>query len=251
MTFFSESCQTGHPVTRIDARVKLISSLTILAMVISYKGFFFPLLILGCSLSACLYLKIPLRRFFLRFSEPLFIAAVLVLLKFLFTGHETLFSIRLAGIYIAGHADGLRDGLLIACRMLGAVSLVAMLGFSTAFNDIVAALAWLRVPKGLIEIAMFAYRYIFMLFEDAMVIYSAQKNRLGYSTIRRGVNSFGVLAGSLTLKAFEHSQSTTVAMVQRGYDGTMPALKHRPFRISEVIASVLVIIVMGVVWKIT
>jgi cobalt/nickel transport system permease protein len=250
MTTFSESCLTAHPVSRIDARVKLIFTLAVLAMVISYKGFFFPLLVLGCCLVGCLYIKVPLRLFFLRFSEPMFIGAVLVLLKFFFTGNEALFSVALAGVRITGHLDGLRDGLLIACRMLGAVSVVAMLGFSTAFNDIVAALAWLRVPKGLIEIAMFAYRYIFMLFEDAMVIYNAQKNRLGYSTIRRGVNSFGVLTGSLTLKAFEHSQSTTVAMVQRGYDGTMPALKHKPFRASEVIASVLIIVVMGVLWKI-
>jgi cobalt/nickel transport system permease protein len=175
---------------------------------------------------------------------------VLVLLKFFFTGSETLFSVKLAGIQITGHSDGLRGGLLIACRMMGAVSVVALLGFSTPFTATVAALAWLRVPKGLIEISMFAYRYIFMLFEDAMVIYNAQKNRLGYSTIRQGVNSFGVLAGSLTLKAFEHSQSTTVAMVQRGYDGTMPLLKHKPFKTAEVIASVSIIVVMGVLWKI-
>ena len=89
-----------------------------------------------------------------------------------------------------------------------------------------------------------------MLSEDAMVIYNAQKNRLGYSNIRRGLSSFGTLAGSLTLKAFENSQNTAVAMVQRGYDGNMPMLKHKPFRHSEVIASLLFIIVMGVVWQI-
>ncbi len=250
MHLLFEHPQEKHILSGVDARVKLIFTLVVLAMVISYKGFFFPLLVLGCCLAGCLYIKVPLRRFFLRFSEPLFIGVVLVLLKFLFTGNETFFSFRLAGIHITGHSDGFRDGLLIACRMIGAVSVVAVLGISTPFTGLVAALAWLRVPKGLIEIAMFAYRYILMLFEDAMVIYNAQKNRLGYSTIRRGVNSFGVLAGSLTLKAFEHSQSTTVAMVQRGYDGTMPALRHKPFRISEVVASVFIIVIMGVVWKI-
>jgi cobalt/nickel transport system permease protein len=250
MTMFTECGQTEHPISRIDARVKLIFTLAVLVMVISYKGFFFPLLVLACCLAGCLYIRVPLRRFFLRFSEPLFIGVVLVLLKLFFTGSETLFSVKLAGIQITGHSDGLRGGLLIACRMMGAVSVVALLGFSTPFTATVAALAWLRVPKGLIEISMFAYRYIFMLFEDAMVIYNAQKNRLGYSTIRQGVNSFGVLAGSLTLKAFEHSQSTTVAMVQRGYDGTMPLLKHKPFKTAEVIASVSIIVVMGVLWKI-
>jgi cobalt/nickel transport system permease protein len=250
MAMFSDCYRAGHPISGIDARVKLLFTLAVLAMVLSYKGFFFPLLVLACCLACCLYIKVPLRLFFMRFSEPLFIGVVLVLLKFFFAGAETLFSLRLAGIHITGHSDGLRDGLLIACRMMGAVSVVAVLGFSTPFTGIVAALAWLRVPKGLLEISMFAYRYIFMLFEDAMVIYNAQKNRLGYSTIRRGVSSFGVLAGSLTLKAFEHSQNTTVAMVQRGYDGTMPVLQHKPFRTAEVISSVSIIIAMGVLWKI-
>ena len=111
-----------------------------------------------------------------------------------------------------------------------------------------AGLSWLRVPKSFIDILMFAYKYIFVLFEDAMVIYNAQKNRLGYSNIRRGMNSFGTLTGSLILKAFENSQNTAVAMAQRGYDGNMPMLKHKPFRHSEIIASLLFIIVMGVIW---
>jgi cobalt/nickel transport system permease protein len=113
-----------------------------------------------------------------------------------------------------------------------------------------AGLSWFRVPKGFIEILMFAYRYIFVLFEDAQVIYQAQKNRLGYSTIRRGLSSFGTLAGSLTIKAFDNSQSTTVAMVQRGYDGDMPMLSHRPFKSTEVVTSTLVLLIMGVIWKI-
>ena len=96
---------------------------------------------------------------------------------------------------------------------------------------------------------LFAYRSLFALFDDAMVIYTAQKNRLGYSSIKRGLNSFGVLAGSLTLKAFENSQNTTVAMVQRGYDGTMPMLDHRPFKYSEVVISFLFIMAAGLLWK--
>jgi len=112
-----------------------------------------------------------------------------------------------------------------------------------------AGLSWFRVPRGLVEILLFAYRSLFALFDDATVIYTAQKNRLGYSSFKRGLGSFGVLAGSLTLKAFENSQNTTTAMVQRGYDGTMPMLDHRPFKYSEVAASCLFILAAGFLWK--
>jgi cobalt/nickel transport system permease protein len=187
--------------------------------------------------------------FVLRFSEPLFIAAVVLLLKFFFSGKDILFSFSIIGIDIVGHRDGLMEGLMIGSRILGAVAIVALVGFSTPFTEFMAGLSWLRVPKGFIEILMFAYRYIFVLLDDANVIYSAQKNRLGYSSMRRGLSSFGVLAGSLTLKAFDNSHNTTVAMVQRGYDGNMPLLRHKSFKLSEIAASVVFVAGMGFLWK--
>lgn len=249
MGIFSEQIRKEHFLSKADARVKIISSLILLIMVLSYKGILFPLFMFASGMGLCYKMKIPLKNFLLRFSEPLFIIFIVVLLKFLFSGKEVLFSFNLFGATISGHFDGLMEGTRIACRIMGAVSVVAALGFSTPFNEFMAGLSWMRVPQGFIEVSMFAYRYIFMLFEDAMVIYHAQKNRLGYSNLRRGLSSFGVLAGSLTLKAFEHSQNTTVAMVQRGYDGNMPVLKHKPFKPAEVFVSVFIIGIMGFVWK--
>jgi cobalt/nickel transport system permease protein len=250
MEIFSEYFKKDHLLSQVDARLKLGVSLFVLAMVLSYKGLAFPLFILGLSLCLCIRMKIPFKVFLLRFSEPVFIAAVVILLKFLFSGQETMFSIEMRGITITGHKDGLMDGLQIGSRILGAVSIVALLGFSTPFTEIMAGLSWLKIPKGLIEISLFAYRYIFVLLEDAMVIYNAQKNRLGYSNVKRGLNSFGTLTGSLTLKAFEHSQNTTTAMLQRGYDGNIPMLKHKPFRFLEVAVSILLVFAMGFVWQI-
>ena len=219
-------------------------------MVLTNRGFVFPTLVALFCLLICSRMRIPLRVLALRFSEPLFIAAVVLLLKCFFSGKDALFSTHLIGVTIVGHRDGLMEGLLIGSRIIGAVSVVAVLGFATPFTEFMAGLSWFRVPKGFIEILMFAYRYIFVLFEDAQVIYVAQKNRLGYSTARRGLSSFGTLAGSLTIKAFDHSQNTTVAMVQRGYDGNMPLFRHKAFKSSEMIASALVLLVMGVLWKI-
>ena len=87
------------------------------------------------------------------------------------------------------------------------------------------------------------------LLDDAQVIYSAQKNRLGYAGYRRGLRSFGTLAGTLVIKAFDNSQTMTTAMVQRGYDGNMPMLQHKPFRMAEV-RSPCIIVCMGLLWKI-
>ncbi|MBI4653867.1 MAG: cobalt ECF transporter T component CbiQ [Nitrospirae bacterium] len=250
MYIFSEHFHQEHFLTKIDVRVKLLVVLSLLVMVLSYKGFALPLLVTILCLFLCIKMRIPLRVFIRRFSEPLFIASIVLILKFLFSGKAVMFSIQMGSITLTGHRDGLMDGLFIACRIIGAVSVVAALGFATPFTEIMAGLSWFKIPKGFIEILMFAYRYIFVLLEDAFVIYNAQKNRLGYSSIRRGLNSFGTLTGSLVIKAFEHSQNTTTAMIQRGYDGNIPMLKHKPFKLDEVAASILFIFAMGVVWKI-
>ena len=250
MELFFEYFKENHILSRIDARVKLLVALTILVMVLSYKGFALPLLVTLLCLFLCVKMKMPLRIFLLRFSEPIFIAFIILVLKFFFSGNDVMFSVNIIGINISGHKDGLRDGLMIVSRILGAVSIIAVMGFSTPFTEFIAGLSWLRVPRGFIEILIFAYRYIFVLLEDARVIYNAQKNRLGYSNIKRGLGSFSTLAGSLVLKAFEHSHNITVAMIQRGYDGNIPRLKHKPFELAEIIVSVLVITAMGFVWKI-
>jgi cobalt/nickel transport system permease protein len=249
MEIFSEQLKKDHRLSKVDARLKLGISLFLLAMVLSYKGIIFPLLILCLSLAIGIRIGVPLKIFLIRFSEPLFIASVLVLLKLFFSGQEEIFSLKILGITIKGHKEGLMDGLQIGSRILGAVSIISVLGFSTPFIEIMAALSWMKVPKGLIEILMFAYRYIFVLFEDAMIIYNAQKNRLGYSNIRRGLGSFGILTGSLILKAFDHSHNITISMIQRGYEGDIPMLRHKPLKVSEVLVSVLFTAVIGILWR--
>jgi cobalt/nickel transport system permease protein len=249
MKLFSDQANPDHFLCRTDARVKIISTLALLVMVLSYKGVFFPLLLCAAGVGSCASMGVRLKALLLRFSEPLFIIFIILLLKVFFSGDNPLFSFALFRFTVTAHADGLMEGVLIGCRIIGAVTVVATLGFSTPFNQFMAGLSWMKAPKGFVEVSLFAYRYIFMLFDDATVIYNAQKNRLGYSTVGRGLRSFGILAGSLVLKAFENSQSTAIAMTQRGYDGNMPTLDYLPFKWREVAASALFILVMGIAWK--
>ncbi len=247
--FHRDPYDSSHPMVCLDARVKLLSALALLVMVTSCRGAVFPLLVAALCVVLCIAMGMRLKALMMRFAEPLFIAVTVLLLKLFFAGKVPLFSWHILGMHIVGHRDGLMEGLLIASRIGGAVSIVTLLGFSTPFTDLMAALSWLRVPRGLIEVALLAWRYLFVLLDDAQVVYCAQKNRLGYSGYRRGLLSFGTLAGALVVKAFDNSQTITTAMVQRGYDGKLPLMRHRPFRFAEVAAAVLFVAIMGVAWS--
>ncbi len=239
-----------HRLTRLDPRLKLIAALALLVMVISSKSLTFPLLTALLCAMLSLSVGVRPRLLLIRFAEPVFIALLVVLLKLFFAGKLPLFTLSIFGWEVTGHSDGLLEGLLIASRIAGGVTVVALVGFTTPFTEIMAALAWLRVPTGFIEVTMFAWRYLFLLFDDAQVVYAAQKNRLGYDGYRRGLRSFGTLAGALVIKAFDNSQAITTAMVQRGYDGQLPLLQQRQLRCGEVLAALSIVLVIGLFWQV-
>lgn len=238
----------GQPLGLVDARIKLGVALALLFMVVSSKSFVFPVLTAAASLLLCLFLKIRLRLLLVRFAEPLFIAAVVLATKALASGHTPLWQLQLPFAGMTIYREGLLEGVQIAARISGGVAVVAAVGFSTTFTELLAAFAWFRIPREVIEVAMFAWRYLFVLADDAQVIHSAQRNRLGYVGVRRSFRSLGTLAGALVIKAFDASQTMTVSMVQRGYDGTMPLLNHKPFRWSELLPAAAIVTAMGVLW---
>ncbi|MCX7913786.1 MAG: cobalt ECF transporter T component CbiQ [Thermodesulfovibrionales bacterium] len=239
-----------HILFSFDARIKILVSIFSLILTISYNGFIFPLLILSLCTAYFISIRVPLRTILIRYSEPLFISSVLLLLKFFFSGKESLFSLDLKLFTLVGYKDGFIDGLILALRILSGVSIIIALELSTPFTEIMASLSWFRIPKTFIEIMMFTYRYIFVLLEDAIVIYNSQKNRLGYSSFKVSLSSFSTLVGTLIIKAFDHSQKTTTAMMLRGYDGKMPFLGHSKFKKKEIIASVVFMIALILLWKI-
>ena len=237
-------------LARIDARVKLLVCAALIVLVVSYDGIGFPCAVFLGALAIVCWLRVPLRTFALRFAEPVFIVFMVMLLKFFFSGSEEMFSFSVFGFRLAGHSDGLMEGLQIAARVMGAVSVVAVVGFTTSFTEVMAAMSWFRVPKDFVEILTFAYRFLFVLLDEAWVIYNTQRNRLGYAGFLRGLRSFGILTGALIIRVFDQAGNTATALSQRGYDGRLPLLEQKPLRRVELFGgSVLVAFMVGL-WTI-
>jgi cobalt/nickel transport system permease protein len=150
---------------------------------------------------------------------------------------------------LAGYYGGFCEGLLITSRLIGAVSVVVLLGQIMTFTEAMAALSWMRVPASLIDVSMFAWRALFMLYDDAGIVYTAQKNRLGYCGMWRGLKSFGALAGMLVIRAFDSSQAMTLAMAQRGYDGSLPLLRGSRLGGQQVAGLLMFAVFASTAWK--
>ena len=221
----------------------------LLALVVSSHGSAFPWQVAGICLPVALIAGMQARLLLLRLLHPLFIAAVILILKTFMSAGASVTIFSVGSFSLTGQIDGLREGILITSRIMGAVSVAVLLGQVMTFTETMAALAWLRVPRGLVDVSMFAWRSLFMLYDDAGVVYTAQKNRLGYCGMRRGLKSFGAMAGMLTIRAFDSSQAMTVAMTQRGYDGTLPLLRNSRLGRQQLAGLIMFAVVATTAWK--
>jgi cobalt/nickel transport system permease protein len=211
-----------NALTRIDPRVKLLIALAALIAVVTSARPFLPLAVFVLCLGTIAALRIPARLVALRLAAPLSTVAVLVVIQTFVTGTTPFWSLSLSGWTITAKIEGLRQGLFVGARVLGALSIVLLLGITTPAHRLFQALRGFRISKDWVEIAILMYRYIFVLMDRAGDLAAAQRLRLGYTARGRAMASFAALAGATIIHSFEQAGRTHDAMRLRGYRGTMP-----------------------------
>ena len=211
----------------LDARVKLGAALSFILIVSLLNPlrigswFALPLLFfstLFISSAAGLGTGYALRRSYL--ALPFVLGA----LALPFTVHGTPLA-EVAGWVIS------REGTI---RLLGifakswvSVQIAILLSVVTPFPDMLWALRALRVPKPLVSIVSFMYRYLFVLMDEALRLRRARAarcaqggQRAGRSLLWRG-RVAGGLVGNLMLRSFERSERIYNAMLARGFTGEL------------------------------
>ena len=209
-------------LAQVDPRTKLIVALSTLLAVIYSPTPVFPLTVLIGCIAATVAVGLPARLIALRLIAPMGIAAVLLVLQSVFLGSTPLWIVPAFGFKVIVTQEGLHTGLLMASRVMGGVSVMLLLSSVTPAHRIFLALRSLGMSKGWVEIAMLMYRYTFVLLDLTADVTDAQRVRLGYSSVRRGVSSAGVVAGVVVLRAIDQAVRTNEAMRVRGYKGDIP-----------------------------
>jgi cobalt/nickel transport system permease protein len=192
-----------NELARIDPRVKIVIALTLIATVVLSKQPLFPILVFVSCTAGMLLMRMPVKLVLLRLMAPIGIVLVLVLLQAFLTGATPLASFSFASWKLIATEEGLRRGVVLGSRVLGAVSVMLLLSFVTPAHKIFAGLRWFRISEGWVEIALLMYRYTFVLLDQAADIAAAQRVRLGYSSPRHSLSSIGLLAGTLVARSMD------------------------------------------------
>ena len=216
-------------LARVDPRTKLVAAVSMIAVVIFSPTPGIPLAIFLLCVATTLAVGVPPKLVGLRMTAPLGIASVLLILQSIFTGSTPLWSV----LGIAITREGLHTGLLMSSRVVGGMSVMLLLSSVTPAHKIFLALRAMGMSKGWVEIAMLMYRYVFVLVDLTADVTDAQRVRLGYSNVRRGLSSAGVVAGVVMLRAIDQAVSTNEAMRARGYRGDIPLGNLPPLRLRD------------------
>lgn len=232
---------------RLDARAKVPAAfLYILAVTSTREGDWgvLGLLLLPVILGTFVSRLGPwfvLRRTFLA------LPFILVALPLIFTREgETLWTVPLLGW--TASREGMEAVATILARSSIAVGVAALLVSTTSIVDILRALRTFRVPRILVATIFFAYRYFFVIGEEAQRMLRARDARSasipGYrsgGSLRWRASVAGNMVGSLFVRSLERAERVFAAMQSRGYEGEPRFLDHPAFPMAHAAVAVLVI----------
>ncbi len=201
--------------SRIDGRVKTLSTFILLFTVTAMQDIYIPLAMLAITLTLVLLLRIPLKKLI----YPLYVASVVfAVVLFTVPYGSTVWSwwilrVTRGGIYLAS---------LILVKVLVCVSLLLILVSTTRMHEIVSALSWL--PDEVVEITLLMLRYIETLSQTSRKLHMAARARGAFSKnlpFWKRISNMGSLAGVLILRAMDRAERVYRSMIARGYTGKL------------------------------
>ncbi len=171
------------------------------------------------------------------FALPFMLAA----LPLIFTrSGDPLGSFDLGPLTLTISGEGLEQFATIALKSWVSVQAALLLSFTTSFHDLVDALRELRLPRIMVAIIGFMYRYLGVLGDEAGRMNRARASRSAEpagggaaggrvgGTLRWRATVTGSLVGSLFLRSYERSERVYAAMQARGFDGELRYLPGPP-----------------------
>ena len=117
---------------------------------------------------------------------------------------------------------------------LGVCALVA-LGAGTPFADLLSGFHWLRVPRSLVNITAFMFRYLDVLRDEIDRMKRAADSRGRRSRWLWHARVIGQMIGALFLRSMERAERVFAAMQSRGYEGRIHNTPLPAFRAAHAI----------------
>ena len=225
-------------IHRLDPRVKIVIVFFFSVFVAVSNRFLVLMSALALNLCIVLVARLPINHLVRRLVPVNFFVVFLWLfLPFTFAG-EPLFSV--------GPLVGTNEGVLYAARISiksnAIMVMLVVLVASTSILTVGHAMHELRIPKKIVHLFFFTYRYIHVIHREYLRLVSAMKVR-GF---RPGTNmhtykTYAYLVGMLLVRSCDRAERVRNAMLCRGFRGRLYSLSTFSIKTADVISLVVML----------
>ncbi|MDI7278144.1 MAG: cobalt ECF transporter T component CbiQ, partial [Anaerolineae bacterium] len=139
----------------------------------------------------------------------------------------------------------------VLARAWLSVLAAGLLTATTPFADLLAALQSLGLPRVLVALVSFLYRYLFVLVDEAERLWRAREARSAGQGARAGgslawrARVLGGLVGSLFIRSYERSERVYQAMLTRGFQGEIRSLGARRLSAADLRAGLVLFLALA------
>jgi len=226
-SFLDKYSDLGSIIHRLDPRVKVIVFFILILVIVStppqelvkFSGYFLILLIL------ILLSRIPLPFIFVRSLVIIpFVLLTAIFIPF-FKGGEVAGSYNFLTLHLTISYKGLLILQNILIKSWLSVLSLTILTSTTKFSSLLKALEILKIPRVMILIASFFYRYMFLLVDQIMKIKNARDSRSFKKNPLYQFKIIGYMVGELFIRTYDRAERIYLAMLSRGFNGTIYTLE--------------------------
>ena len=121
---------------------------------------------------------------------------------------------------------------ILAKAWLSILSLI-LLTSTTKLANLLKGLEQLRMPRVMVMVLSFMYRYLFVLVDQVMRMKQARDSRNFGGQWLWQIRTIGNMIGTLFIRSYERGERVYAAMVARGFDGQSRTLDRLHFKPSD------------------
>ena len=135
--------------------------------------------------------------------------------------HELVFG----QIWIGYSYNSLNDAINLLLRSLAAVTCLYFLALTTPMVQIIFVLRKMKLPGVVIDLMLLTYNSIFIFWQTAQHIYTAQLSRSGYGNFTGTMRALAGLGSNLIIKCIKNSDQSYQSLLSRGFTGELTVLE--------------------------
>jgi len=211
------------PVHVIDPRVKILAAAVFILSVVLTSDFALVSYVLYACLAVIVLLvsRTPVRYVVLRSLTVLPFSIMVSMFVPFITGGDDIWRMTIAGVDFTVTAEGLARFGALQCRAVLCFLATIILVSTTPFGDLMHAAGQLGLPRRLVQVMTFMYRYLFLFIDETSHMLLARRLRAPGGGRIQFLKASGGIVGALFVRSLEHAERLYQAMLLRGYGGNL------------------------------